>query len=78
MIEHWQDIVFTVGSIIFTIALLPAIFEKRYPPRSTCLITGSMLVLYSITDLTLNLWFSAASGIISSLIWTMMGIKQND
>jgi hypothetical protein len=78
MLDHWQDIVFTVGSIMFTIALIPAILEKKYPPRSTCFITGVMLVLYSITDLTLGLWFSTISGIVSAIIWTMMGIKQND
>lgn len=76
MIEHWQDIVFAAGSIVFTIALIPAIVKKQYPPISTCLLTGVMIGIYAITDLTLALWFSAITSAVSALIWIMMGVKQ--
>lgn len=76
MIEHWQDIIFAVGSIVFTIALIPAIVEKRYPPVSTCILTGFMIGIYAVTDLTLSLWFSAITSAISALLWIWMGIKQ--
>lgn len=78
MIEHWQDLVFSIGSVIFTIALIPAIVKRRYPPMSTCLLTSSMLIVYAITDATLNLWFSTIASIISAIIWTFMGVKQID
>ena len=78
MLSHWQDIVFSFGSIVFTIALIPAIIEKRYPPASTCILTGVMIGVYAITDLTLQLWFSAITSAISALLWIWMGIKQVD
>ena len=76
MINHWQDIVFSLGSIVFGIALIPAIVEKQYPPISTCIMTSIMIIMYSLADITLDLWFSAIAGIISATIWIMMGIKQ--
>jgi len=76
MIHHWQDLVFSLGSIVFTIALIPAIIEKRYPPMSTCITTAIMLVVYAITDATLNLWLSTIAAIMSAAIWAMMGVKQ--
>ena len=76
MLEHWQDIVFAVGSIVFTIALVPAIIKRKYPPISTCILTGFMIGIYAATDLTLQLWLSAISSVISALLWIWMGVKQ--
>lgn len=76
MVEHWQDLVFTFGTIVFTIALVPALRQKKYPPRSTCFLTGSMLILYIITEITLNLWLSALTTAISAIVWFYMGVKQ--
>jgi len=76
MLSHWQDIVFSLGSIVFTIALIPAILERRYPPASTCVLTGVMVGVYAATDLTLELWFSAITSAISALLWIWMGVKQ--
>ena len=78
MLAHWQDIVFSIGSIVFTIALIPAILEKRYPPISTCILTGFMIGIYAATDLTLQLWFSATTSGVSAVLWIWMGIKQID
>jgi ABC-type cobalamin transport system permease subunit len=78
MLKHWQDIIFSIGSIIFTIALIPAILERKYPPISTCILTGVMIGVYAATDLTLELWFSAITSAISALLWIWMGIKQID
>ena len=78
MLNHWQDLVFSLGSIVFTIALIPAILEKRSPPASTCVLTGAMVGVYAATDLTLELWFSAITSAISALLWIWMGIKQID
>jgi len=76
MLNHWQDLVFSIGSIVFTIALIPAIIEKRYPPTSTCVTTSMMLLVYATTDATLGLWFSTIASIISAGIWMMMAVKQ--
>lgn len=76
MIHHWQDIVFATGSIVFTIALIPAIIKKQYPPSSTCFMTGGMIFIYAIADFTLMLWVSGVTSIISAIVWIGMGVKQ--
>ena len=76
MLEHWQDLVFAGGSIVFTIALIPAIVKKQYPPASTCILTGIMIGVYSIADFTLALWFSGITSIFSAILWIGMGVKQ--
>ena len=76
MIQHWQDLVFTFGAVVFTIALIPALRQKRYPPKSTCFLTGSMLILYIVTDVTLELWLTALTTSVSAIIWLYMGAKQ--
>ena len=76
MVEHWQDLVFTFGTVVFTIALIPALRQKRYPPKSTCFLTGSMLILYIVTDVTLELWLTALTTSVSAMIWIYMGVKQ--
>lgn len=76
MLSSWQDIVFSLGSIVFTMALVPAIIRKRYPPISTCVLTATMLIVYAVTDATLGLWFSTITTIASSIIWMVMGVKQ--
>lgn len=77
MVSHWQDFIFAGGSIVFTIALIPAIVEKQYPPASTCFITGTMIGVYAVADFTLALWFSGITSVISALVWIGMGIGQN-
>lgn len=69
----WQDFVFTIGSWIFIIALLPAIFGKNKPPTSTSLINGLVLILFSVAYFSLELWLSAASVAILALAWMFLG-----
>jgi hypothetical protein len=78
MIRHWQDIVFSFGTIAFTVALIPALKRKMYPPISTCIITGIMLIFYVAADATLDLWLSATTTLMSVFIWLLMGVKQID
>lgn len=76
MVSHWQDLVFTFGTVVFTIALIPALKRKQYPPKSTCFITAPMLILYVVAEITLNLWFSALTTLISAMMWLTLGIIQ--
>lgn len=76
MVEHWQDLVFTFGTVVFTVALIPALKQKMYPPKSTCFITAAMLVLYTVTEVTMDLWLSAATTLMSTIMWFILGVIQ--
>ncbi|MDP1706211.1 MAG: hypothetical protein Q8L36_00050 [bacterium] len=69
----WQDFVFTIGSWIFIIALLPAIFGKNKPPISTSFTTGFVMIFFAIAYFTLELWLSTISAAILALAWLLLG-----
>lgn len=70
----WQDIVFSIGTAAFAIALLPAIKARLYPPPATCFITGGFLMLFAVADASLGLWFATVCSALSSLLWFYMGL----
>jgi len=72
----WQDIVFSVGSWIFIIALLPSLFGKDKPPISTSLLTGSVLLIYALTYVSLDFWLSVASTGLLAIAWLTLGIQK--
>ena len=71
----WQDAIFSTGTLAFAIALLPAIRARRYPPPSTCFVTGGFLFLFAIADASLDLWFAMVFSFLSALLWVFMGVR---
>lgn len=65
----WQDIVITVGTLVFVIALVPALISKDKPPVSTSFVSGITILIYAFTFSTLGLWFSFVINIISGSLW---------
>jgi hypothetical protein len=72
----WQDWVFTVGNIIFAVALLPSVFGKNKPEVTTSLMTGVVLLIYSFTQFTLSLWFSSFTTLITACIWLLLAFQK--
>ena len=74
---HWQDIVFSIGSWIFAIALVPSILSKTDKPAlSSSLLTASLLTLYVPTYASLGLTVSAISGGIIALAWWILAYQK--
>jgi hypothetical protein len=71
----WQDFVFTFGSIGFTIALIPALRSKQKPPVSSSLLTGTFLLIFALTYVTLGLWLSVIFGTILALTWLTLALQ---
>lgn len=62
------DAVFTVGSLIFILALVPTLRSEEKPPPATGLLTGSVLLAFAATYASLGFWYSCAtSGLLGSL-----------
>jgi hypothetical protein len=67
------DAIFSVGSVLFILALLPAF---RQPPAApTGLLTGSVLAVYAATYATLDgfLYSTVTTGILAAL-WLALAV----
>lgn len=72
----WQDIIFTTGSLIFAIALLPSILGPDKPAVSSSVMTGSVLYVFSATYFSLGLVFAAFSVLSTAILWTILAVQK--
>lgn len=73
---HWQEIVLTVGQIVFIAALLPSIFSKDKPEIWTSIMTGIVALSISVTYLTLNIPFAAVSAFFNFVAWSVLATQK--
>jgi hypothetical protein len=72
-----QDWVFTLGSFIFSIALIPAIASKTdKPPIKTSAPTALVLYAFCWCYLTLGLYLSFVSGLLTAILWTILFLQK--
>ena len=68
----WQDLVLMLGGFVFSAALLPTIWSQSKPAASTCILTGSMLLVFAVVYLSLQLWLAAAATALSAACWLVL------
>ncbi len=68
----WQDWVVAVGSGVITLSLLPTVFGPDKPALSTCLITGSILLIFAATFATLQMWLTAGINCLTATLWLVL------
>ena len=69
----WQDLIFSVGAIAFSISMMGSILSKtQKPPRFSCALTAFFLWLYLAVYASYGLWFSSAMGVFSASGWTIL------
>lgn len=68
----WQDYVLAVGAFMFTIALIPTLRGKNKPAFSTSAMTASVLVIFTVTYATLELWLATVAQAIGACAWTVL------
>jgi len=73
---HWQDWIFSVGQIIFLIALIPTLKGKDKPALTTSVVTTIILVVFAITYLSLNLWYSGVSSVAMTIAWGVLAVQK--
>lgn len=69
------DFIFTAGSLVFIAALLPSVFGPNKPALASSLLTGTVLLVFAVTYLTISLPFSAATTAITSSLWFVLAIQ---
>ena len=72
----WQDWVFGIGTIVFSLALIPAILGKEKPPLSTSLSTGSILFVFAVTQASLSLWFACVMSVVAGCLWITLTVQK--
>lgn len=72
----WQDYVLAAGSVIFALALLPAVLGPGSPPASTSGTTAGVLYSFAVVDVTLGLTFTALTTVATALLWTTLLIQK--
>lgn len=72
----WQDIVITIGQIIFAAALIPSIRGADKPAFSTSSITGSILAIFGITFATLQFWGSMLLSSLVAIEWFILAVQK--
>jgi hypothetical protein len=68
----WQDVILTIGSFLFSVALIPTIQGPVKPPLRTSLVTGLTLVVFAICYVTLGLYLAALSGALTAGAWLLL------
>lgn len=71
----WQDFVFSIGSIVFCIALMPTILGKAKPPLLTAAPIALVLFIFALTYASLNLWFASTTTLLTSVLWTIVATQ---
>lgn len=72
----WQDYVLTAGSLAFIAALLPAVFSDAKPPKTTSLMTATVLYVFALTDVSLHLYLTAAVTAVTAATWTVLAAQK--
>jgi len=73
---EWQDIVLSVGSWVFAIALIPSVIGKDKPALATSLSTGIILLVYAAVYVTLSLWSASISTFLVAAMWLTLAVQK--
>lgn len=71
----WQETILAAGSVVFAIALLPAVIGTSKPPIATSLMTGGVLMTFVVCYATLGLWYAAATTFVSGSLWLVLALQ---
>lgn len=74
--DNWQDIVLSIGSLVFVIALLPSVLGKDKPAFSTSLMTGLVLTIFTATYATLSLKYTTVTTGVSAALWLVLAAQK--
>lgn len=74
--ENWQDIVLSIGSVVFLAALIPSVAGKDKPAFVTSLLTGCVLVVFTITYASLSLKYTTLTTGLSALLWLILAAQK--
>jgi hypothetical protein len=72
----WQDVIFTVGQLIFFLALLPFLWQPEKPPLSVAIPTATTIYAFAIAYTSLGLTYSGIMAVITGSTWAVLGLQR--
>jgi len=77
----WQDIVFSISTVLFAYALIPQIYQNWKRQRGSITLQTSLLTtigMYAITlaYFTLDLFLSTIVGFITGSLWLILFVQK--
>lgn len=72
----WQDLVVTIGTIIFIFALIPSIISKDKPAMLTSFLTAAVLSGFVVVYISFSMTFAAVANVITTLMWFTLGFQK--
>lgn len=72
----WQDVVLTIGSLIFMVALVPSVRSADKPAPLTSFSTAAVLYVFAGVDVTLGLLFTALTTTGTAALWTTLLVQR--
>ncbi|HSX14853.1 MAG TPA: hypothetical protein VLE72_03010 [Candidatus Saccharimonadales bacterium] len=73
----WQDLIFVAGITILSLSLIPTIRGRQKPALITSLVTIVILIIFVVTDVSLNLPLSAAVTALSVVAWVILAYQKS-
>jgi len=74
--QHWQDIVLAIGSLILAVALVPSVLSTDKPAVWTSVTTGTVLVVFAITYGSLSLWYAVLTTSLAAILWIVLMVQK--
>ena len=74
--HHVQDLILTLGSLVFVVALIPTVLGKHKPALSTSVSTGLVLFVFVGVYISLRLWFTAATTFLTGSLWIALAVQK--
>jgi len=73
----WQDVLLAVGCLGFSVALIPSIRSADHKPAlSTSVVTGGILLAFTVAYGTLGLWLAMASDLLLAGCWGVLAVQR--
>lgn len=73
----WQDVVFSLGSIFFCVALIPTLRDRHARvPLFTSLTTAFWLVAFAAAQVTLGCLLAPACEMVCTFLWLLIAARE--
>ena len=70
-----NDLTFTIGSIVFLVALIPSLTSEYKPNKTTSISTAAVLYAFTLNYISLGLYMSSVVGFATACCWLALYIQ---
>ena len=72
----WQDLVLTVGQVIFVIALVPTVVGKDKPALQTSVLTSAVSFSFMAVYVSLSVPFASMTAALNGSMWLVLAAQK--